>query len=633
MLFMSYAEEDSEIGAAVAAWLSDRGYEVFNWLAPEQRGGQFIQNIEAAIGQAEDFLALLSPSYLASPWCRKERNLALQREMDLQHTEADRTFIFVLLVADTPAEDTGFLRDYDYQRATSVAEVRVLDVLARRWKSQGGTKDAIAAKYPPPSPEPDAGVDPLRFRNREQELDMVRHGLMNPGGQHFWLVTAPPQLGKSWFIKELEEHLSEQVGWVTTLVDLRAEPPEKRVDAVAVLSRLLGMEIPTAVDGETLLAIAAQLSGTNKRRLCLLDSAELLSSEATKLLRKWLCEIYNLVQGADRADAGLALVVASRIDDEWRGVTPSPRMSVLSLSEFNETTVQQALYDLNVAMGRKPFDLTRTAASAHQLTEGLPALLVRCLQWIREQHWVGLGRLDGQALFEALADPYVRAGLLSTDSLFPERREASIAPADASTDPRALVLENSYRVLVPYRLFTQSHLRYHIDNDPELRAAFEATGWSVIDLWQAINGGAMASQLPGEPWYQMNAPIRRLLFRYFYPSQNARTKVHEDARKFVEIWNEQQLGTEQTIGLVECLWHDAMALNAHEGTEFRRRMTESATDLSRGIKPSPLYTVAELRLSASEKARADDELEKACAHCPDLFTDLIEIVRNPPSET
>src|SRR5260370_27470491 len=244
MLLMSYAEEDREIGASIATWLGNQGHDVFNWLAPEQRGGAFIGQIEDASKWVDDFLALLSPGFLVSPWCRRERDIALQREVDLQHVQSDRTFIRVLKVAPTPEADAGFLRRYDWQEVASTADVpRVLENLAGKLgsearKGQGATTPTAAtgrnSRTPPVA---DPGVDPLKFRNREQELDRVRQGITNPGGPHFWLVTAPPQLGKSWLINQLrsDDALSEQAGWVTRLIDLRAEPPETRSDAAALL--------------------------------------------------------------------------------------------------------------------------------------------------------------------------------------------------------------------------------------------------------------------------------------------------------------------------------------------------------------------------------------------------------------
>jgi TIR domain len=84
------------------------------------RGGQFVRAIEDSLRQADVFLVLLSPAYLRSSWCRRERDIALSRENELGHQ-----FIFVLEVTRTPGADLGFLQSYNRLDASGD-----LDVLA-----------------------------------------------------------------------------------------------------------------------------------------------------------------------------------------------------------------------------------------------------------------------------------------------------------------------------------------------------------------------------------------------------------------------------------------------------------------------------------------------------------------------
>ena len=134
-----------------------------------------------------------------------------------------------------------------------------------------------------------------------------------------------------------------------------------------------------------------------------------------------MSQIYGLVRDTGRKELRLAFIVASRRDSEWKGVTPVPRLSVLPLTEFNADVVQQAVSDLSAEVGRafSSTELTNNAVRVHRLTEGLPALLVRCLQWIRAQEWLGMDRLETQELFEELADPYIQQELLTPTSLLP----------------------------------------------------------------------------------------------------------------------------------------------------------------------------------------------------------------------
>src|SRR5262249_24878879 len=149
----------------------------------------------------------------------------------------------------------------------------------------------------------------------------------------------------------------------------------------------------------------------------------------------------------------------------WRGVTPAPRVSQLPLTEFSPDVVEAALRDLAREMERT-YDAAyfrRNAQRVHRLTEGLPALLVRCLDWIRDEEWVGMEGLETQELCEELTGPYIQGELLARQSVFPG------GPAQGDEPLKALA--HAFRVLAPYRLFTMSHLRHHFESDDALNAA------------------------------------------------------------------------------------------------------------------------------------------------------------------
>jgi TIR domain len=619
VLFLSYAEEDWKTAGEIAGWLSDQDIEVYDWRDPRRRGGRFIKQIEEAIKTADAFLALLSPSFLASPWCRRERDLALHREQDLQDSSPDLIFIYVLQILDTPSSDAGFLRSYDWlDLITPETKDVTLDDLAGRLGP--GRQPGIAAGKATSSSLPSS-----LFRNRQDELDRVLRGLTIASGPHFWLVIAPPRLGKTWFLQRVgaDAALSGPSGWVTTQVDLRAQPPEVRGDVAAILGCLFGLTSPITIEQETLRSIAREISRSGRPHLCLLDSAELLDEQTAATLRSCLSKIYRLVQDAGKRGVRLALIVASRREDEWRGVTPDPRLSPLPLTEFKADVVQQALHDLALEMDRtfSAAELRKNAAAVHRLTEGLPALLARCLQWIRAEEWLGMDRLESQELFEELADPYIREGLLARDSLFTEDQ------GQAGESLRAL--EQAYRVLAPYRLFTQSHLRHHLETDPAFSAALEDQRWSMEDLWKAIGGTALLARPLNEPWQEIQAAIRRLLHRSYYCSDESRAEAHSEARKFVEVWADNQSGKEQVIGLVECLWHEATVLGLREPAEMEQRLSESARMLSLALRPSTAYTPDELRDYACVRMRDDEEFQDTVSNVDGLFTRLINIVVTP----
>jgi hypothetical protein len=407
------------------------------------------------------------------------------------------------------------------------------------------------------------------------------------------------------------------------LVDLRSQRPGVRGDAAALLALLFGRTSPAVTDDETLFSIAQEIIGTGRPHLCLLDSAELLAGETASTLRKFLSQIYRLVQDAGRIDLRLTFIVASRRDDQWKGVSPAPRLSPLPLTEFNADVVRQALHDLSAEMGRtfSQAEFRNNATRVYGLTEGLPALLVRCLQWIRTKEWVGMDRLESQRLFEDLADPYIRQELLTPASLLPA--------GQGDVDQPLHALEQAYQVLAPYRLFTQSHLRHHRAADPGFRTALDAAGWTITDLWEAIGGTALLRRPLTEPWQEIHAAIRRLLYRYFYKTDEHRAQANDEAREFVEIWADKQIGTEQVVCMVECVWHEAVALGLREPAEMRQRLTESAKKLSGALRESSAFTLPELRAFAVERMRNDEELQEAVGNIDGLFGRLVEIVARP----
>jgi TIR domain-containing protein len=624
-IFLSYAEEDSKIAKIIAGRLEQEKFGIFYWEDPRQRGKRFIQEIEQQIGQAQAFLAVLSRSYLGSYWCSQERDMAFRREQELRAGNQVTTFINVVKVADVSPSDAGFLGSYDWLDMSShESRDRSLGELVARLSHPGrllpgtpGAQEGPGTAPTPPSRVPSTSNDELIFRNRQDELDRVLRGLTNASGPHFWLVVAPPQLGKTWFLERISAHEALiEPAWVVRIADIRQFPADVREDAPAILARLFGRAQSGSADE---LGIAGEIIDSHHPHLCLLDSAELLSERTVSALRACLSHIYRLVHDSGRPNLRLALIVASRRDDEWKGIAPGQRLSVLPLTEFKADVVQQALHDLSGEMGTSfyPEFFRANAARVHQLSEGMPALLVRCLQWVRKERWLKPERLETADLFETLACPYIRQGLLTA---------ASLLPSEAGEADEALwALVQACRVLAPYRLFTQSHLRHHMDIDPVFRAALEAAGWELPDLWTGINNTALLRRPLDEPWQEIRSAIRRLLYRYFYKTDEQRAQAHGEARKFVEAWADRQVGTEQVVSMVECLWHEAAVLKLRNPAEMEQELTESAGTLASGLRESPAYSLPELRSFAAERMKNDVEFQEAVGDIG-LFNRLIDIV-------
>ena len=621
MIFLSYAKEDERTATVVAKGLRARGFTVYDWRDPERQAGRFIEEIEGAIQHADAYVALVSPYFMASPWCQRERELALQHELDLQAGGGKRVFIYVLRIAPVTHTNAGFLRGYAWLDMTTEGET-ALQTLAERLGPVGrgepmkgiadiaGTGIELAA--------------PL-FRNRREELDKVLRGLINPAGPHFWLVVAPPQLGKTWFLHRISAELEENSpGWAARLVDIRHQPAEFRRDARSVLVQLFPPRGPAASRSEWLGDIATTILESGKPCLCLIDSAELLYERTITSLRKALSEIYRKVQDGGRDGVWLTLVVASRREEHWRGVNLPPRLEASPLTEFPPAIVQQALRDLAKEMNRSTFSaqqLTRWANQVHRQSEGLPRLLVAYQRWIRVTEWVRMQRLGSPDLFTELGHPYIRDRLLSADSLIPMGVDRD------GKQRRALV--DAFRVLAPYRLFTRSHLAYHNDQDDVFRQAREDAGWTIEDLWEAISGTALLVRPLDELWEVIYPAIRRLLYRYYYVSREEQAAAHHKARKFMEAWSDQQYGKEQAVGLVECLWHEAAEVRLIRPTQVKQELMESAAKLSRAIRPSSAYTVSEVRRYAAERLRNDEELQQNADRPANLLRSLTRTVLAP----
>jgi hypothetical protein len=399
-----------------------------------------------------------------------------------------------------------------------------------------------------------------------------------------------------------------------------------RNDVGSLLAHIFELGSPVTVEPGTvprdeLRGIVQRISRSGKSHLCLLDGAELLEKETATALRACLGEIYHRVPRAGNAEVRVAFVVASRREDEWRGVIPNPRLSPLPLTEFTVDVVEDALRGLAYQMGRSfdPLTFRKYAALAHRLSEGLPALLVRCLHWIRREEWLDMERMESQALFEEIAQPYIREGLLSPESLFPSgqgQQPPELGPA----------LERAFLAIAPYRLFTQSHLRRHLESDAILQRAVASANLSIEDLWKAISGTALLARPLDEPWQQIHTAIRRLLYRYYYKSDGQRADVNREARRFIDVWADKQSGKEQVIGMVEYLWHEVAELGLTRPPDMEQRLIESARTRSQLLQESPAYTVAELRAYAGERMRSDEEFQEAVGDIPGLFDRLVMAV-------
>jgi hypothetical protein len=601
LIFLSYAEEDTGIAKGVVNALRSHDVDVYDW--QENHGTRIIDMMEAKIKEATGFLALLSRNFMASPWCLRERGLALARDNEGTR-DPQWPFIYVLAAGDVEQRDAGFMSDYDWMPLSSVETLA--DKLARLpARSEPAGQPTEASDYGSRSV-----VNSLAFRDRQDDIDRVIKELQSLSGDHFWLVISPPQLGKSYFLGHIGMLASqhETRPWVTKLADVREHSPERRSDLGIILAQLFGKSVPVATDPDSLNRIAQEIIGNRRKHLCLLDGAELLNRDTTMRLRNCMRQIHEDVRNCGDINVGLAFIVASRTDDEWRGVTPVPRLESVRLTEFKQIVIEEALRDLAEQMGRtyEPSMRIDQARIVQELSQGLPALLVACLGWIREDQWVHLNRWVRQrsqadrATFDRIVSPYIEKSLLCQDGLMPGVRDR--------LEQRMGALERAFRVLVPYRVLTMSHLRHHLREDQVLSQAMEQAGWELEGLWDAISGTALLSRPLNEPWQALDGTVRRLLYRYFYVSGSDKITSQRRAREYLQEWVSGQTGPEQVVGVIECLWHEAEMLRLMSPGDMESTLCQSARDMFGSLRPSQIFSETELRSFGVRRIREDEEL-------------------------
>lgn len=488
--------------------------------------------------------------------------------------------------------------------------------------------------YPLPSKmgRPDDPEDTVAESGRSAELDLLMDGLRNARGPHFWLVIGPPGIGKSALVSQLiREAKKPGEGWVTSLLDVRAEELATRADAEVLISRMFGLDVPQSDEGvdhkwmfeetSAYRTIAKRISKAGKPLLCVLDSADELTDDTSKRLRSGLSAVYSQVQNAGKPGIRLAFIIASRLEDGWRGVTPVPKPKVLALPELGVDFVERRLRKAAGSAREGSYsagEFAGMAALVHGVTAGLPPLLDPFLSWIGDEEWLDINRLESAEVFESLADPYIHNTLLAQESLFPRAVEVSQEQLE--------VVRGAVAYLVRYRLFTRSHLWDYMSRDSDFRQSLKRVGWTPEDLWTTLSGMALLKKPLDELWQEFHPAIRKLLFRYSYPSDEQRAAAHRDAQAFVNKWADEQPPKEQVIGRIEGLWHAVSALRLSGAADIRQQLKAAARQAGAGLGESEIYTLSDLSAYAADRITRDAELLAALADIDGLAAELNDTV-------
>lgn len=603
-VFLSFAAENAAAAEQFGRVWGRLGVQVFRFDDPTRRAGRIVGTIERELGAADVFVALMSPHYLDSPWCQQERALAIHR--DNARTEQ---FVYVVEVAETPREPSGLLRDYVWLDAKGVlTDQRV---------------DAVSAQLPLGAAAATTDDETPGFRNREDELATLRSALQTAGGHELWVLVSPPLMGKTWLLTRLERLLTTASSrWTVRRLDLRAVPAELRTDAPRLVGSLLDVGHPQGpLLEDDLRDIATRVSARDGPQLFVLDGAELLTPACATAARSALTAVHRLVRRTGKGER-FGLVIGTRRHDEWRGLgsdaRTGQRFEALRLTEFGPDIVHQALLDLPRQFGVE--ERWSHAERLHRLSEGLPALLVRSVGWAQETAFLQMDRSGSPAAFDAVARDYIQDDLLSA---------ASLLPMGGTRQGEALeVLRSMLRVLSTYRLYTQSHVKFHLDADPVLQQALRDAHWSRVDLWDALGQTALGTQQAAhEMWHEIEPSLRRLLHRYHHRTDAERVAAHVAARRFYGGWTrDRAAGREQQVVLVESLWHEASRLAIEQPDAVARLLPGVAVELAQTFGSSPMYEPAEFTDAVVRRLRDDDDLKVLVAGCDGLFDEIVKSV-------
>ncbi|WP_158102888.1 toll/interleukin-1 receptor domain-containing protein [Lentzea kentuckyensis] len=600
-VFLSYAEEDGSAARTLAALLGQHGFDVF-WYEETNRG-EWVAALSDELRKADRFVVLLSSHYQQSEWCTKEWLTAYRMAVD---PKIKRPVITVCEVGDFDEPVEPFLGNYARHDLRALTEAKLAGLLA--------TFGVQAAP-------PDGG----RFRNREQELTNLLDALSLSSGQDLWVVAAPPRMGKSWFLREVERRLTARSWGETRLLDL-ARWPELWGAPAKVVVELMGVNVEPEGDSLTedeVEDIAREVSKRGNNQLYLLDSAERLDRATAAKVRSALTAVYtHLVER--RMRKRFSVIIGTRRPNGWHGLGryAQCRFITLSLSEFKLDVIEQAVRD-----GVPDADdglVRRSAVALQRESDGLPALLSAWMDWAYKANLIGIERgLRKSSTFDAVTAKYVRTDLLTHDVLFP----SGVTNAPAAKE----ALDHALKALAPYRLITQSHLKFHYDSDEALRDDATSAGWNMRELWAALNSTSLLEPR-SSLWRVINPPIRRVLYRYYYRTDGERASAHEGAKWCYQKWTVNQAGSEQVVMMVECLWHELCGQLLQQPSRLHETLPETAGQLAKDFLNSDLYDPREFAECVHELLIDDHEFQLTLHDHTGLFQEVLSAIDTAVSE-
>jgi hypothetical protein len=255
-----------------------------------------------------------------------------------------------------------------------------------------------------------------------------------------------------------------------------------------------------------------------------------------------------------------------------------------------------------------------------RFSEGLPGLLAQLVEGLELGGFADLASIDTDANFNQILRNYVERRILSAEGL-------STTDAVASRAEREVLLLALRTLLLPNRIFLESQLRYH--NNDELHEAMDNAGWDPPELWRRLRQTALFVRPQFEPFDALDPTVRRLLGRYFFTTPSTAMAAHLRAAEFYKRISLSLSGPELALITVEQLWHEVARLQLEDGSNAKEALLTYTEDLARTLSRPISDTEGRTNLYIAKRLSRDDEFEQATGNFPGLFGDVVEIFSRP----
>ena len=371
--FVSYTSADRPWAEWIAWELEQAGHSTVIQAWDMQPGSNFVLEMDEATRLAARTIAVLSPAFVESPYCRAEWAAAFARDP----TGAERRLVPVRVREFAP---DGLLGQVVYVDVVGLSErasrTRLLEGVTQcRAKpdnaplfpgSSGGAAAGERVRRPPDGAAVfSVPVATATFVGRAGALERLERGLVAGGAVAVYAVHGIGGVGKTqlaaYFARAHRDDY-DVVWW------LRAEQPQTLRGDLATLAVALGLAAGETEQDDAIAAVFAWLE-RNGRWLLIADNAPGRDAVA------------DLVARVRRGH----LVITSRAPADWRALDARPlSLDVWEREESREFLMARtderdgrALDELADALGDLPLALEQAAAYVNELALGVAGYLVR----------------------------------------------------------------------------------------------------------------------------------------------------------------------------------------------------------------------------------------------------------------